>query len=174
MSNIQDKARKIKLVLLDIDGVMTDGRMIYDNRGNELKNFNVNDGLGIFLIKKAGIKTAIITAQSSNIVKRRAKVLSIDKVYADYHYKIEALGDIKQKFRVQEDEICFVGDELIDMPILKRVGLAVAVSNAINEVKKIAHVITEKSGGKGAVREVCELILKAQGKWDEVTAVYFE
>jgi 3-deoxy-D-manno-octulosonate 8-phosphate phosphatase (KDO 8-P phosphatase) len=169
-----EKAKKIKLLLLDVDGVLTDGRIIYGDHGDELKNFNVNDGLGIMLIRRAGLKCAIITAKGSPIVKKRAKVLRIDKVYSDFHYKIEALEDIKKRFRVNNDEICYVGDDIIDIPILKRVGLAVAVNNAMDDVKKVSHYTTVKKGGKGAVREVCEMILKAQSKWGEVTRAYFE
>ena len=167
------RAKNIKLLLLDVDGVLTDGRIIIGNYGDEIKNFDVKDGLGVMLIKRAGLKCAIITARSSKIVRTRAKMLAIDKVYEN-HYKIKSLEDIKKRFAVEEREICFVGDDLIDIPILKRVGLAVSVPNAIDEVKSIAHYVTKKPGGKGAVREVCEMILKSQGKWEKVTGRYFE
>jgi len=171
--DVTERAKKIKLLLLDVDGVMTDGRIVYGDYGDELKNFNVNDGMGILLIKRAGMKCVIITAKGSRIVKKRAKVLKIDKVYSDFHYKIKALEHICRKFNVREEEICFMGDDIIDIPILKRVGFAVAVPNAVDEVKKIVHYTTEKKGGKGAVREVCDMLLKAQGKWEEVTKAYF-
>ncbi|MFH1381178.1 MAG: HAD-IIIA family hydrolase, partial [Candidatus Omnitrophota bacterium] len=144
---IESRAKKIKLLLLDVDGVLTDGRIIIGSYGDELKNFNVNDGLGIVLAKWAGIKSAIITARSSNIVKLRAKQLGIDKIYQN-HYKIKSLRDILKRFKVEEEEICFIGDDLIDIPILKRVGLAVAVPNAAREVKDVVHFITEKEGGQ--------------------------
>ena len=171
--DIIGRAKKIKILLLDIDGVLTDGRIIRSNKGDELKNFDVNDGLGILLVKRSGIKCIILTAKASRIVSRRAKDLKIDKVYQGFHYKLEALEDILVKFKVSADEICFVGDDVIDVPVLKRVGLAVCPPNAMSDVKPLAHLITEKKGGRGAVREICDLILKAQGTWSKVTARYF-
>ena len=165
--NIQEKAKKIKLLLLDVDGVMTDGSLIYSNKGDESKVFNVNDGLGIVLAKKQGLETAILTAKESQIVIKRAMDLKIEKVCQGFARKTEALEEIKKHFNVTDDEICFVGDDLLDIPVLKIAGLAIAVSNAYNEVKAVADHITEKCGGKGAVREVIEIILKAQGKWEE-------
>ena len=170
---VKDRAKKIKLLLLDVDGVLTDGRVIIGNYGDELKKFDIKDGLGVVFMRRCGIRCAIITAQSSKIVKTRAKQLGIEKVYQN-HYKIKSLKDIKKRFKVEEDEICFIGDDLIDIPILKRIGLAVSVPNAVSEPKEIAHYVTEKPGGAGAVREVCELILKAQGKWEELTKEYFK
>lgn len=173
MDIITEKAKKIKILLLDIDGVLTDGRIIYGNWGEELKNFNVNDGLGMVLIRKAGMKCIIVTARNSRIVKKRAKLLSVDRVYGNSILKIEALEDIVKRYGVTHDEICFIGDDIIDIPILKRIGLAAAVPNAMDEVKAVAHFITKKKGGKGAVREVCDMLLKAQGKWGEVTEKFF-
>lgn len=169
-----EKAKRIKLLVLDVDGVLTDGRIIYGNYGDELKNFDVNDGLGITLVKRSGIKCVILTAKKSRVVTRRAKELRIDRVYQGFHYKIEAFRKIRKRFRVKDEEICFVGDDVIDIPPLKRVGLAVCPPNAMEEVKPFAHLMTKKNGGHGAVREVCDFILKAQGKWGEVTARYFE
>ena len=171
--DVEERAKRVKLLLLDVDGVLTDGRIVMGSYGDEIKNFDVNDGFGIMLIKRAGIRCAIITAKSSRVVKIRAKHLHIDKVYEN-HYKIKSLQHIKRKFKVKEEEICFVGDDLIDIPILKRVGLAVAVPDAAEEVKNIAHYVTKNRGGRRAVREVCEIILKAQGKWEAVTKRYFE
>ncbi|MCK4851817.1 MAG: HAD-IIIA family hydrolase [Candidatus Omnitrophica bacterium] len=172
--DIIERAKKIKLLLLDVDGVLTDGRLIYGNYGDELKNFDVNDGLGIFLVKKAGIRCVILTARASRVVTRRAKELRIDKVYHNFHYKINALESIKKRFKTADDEICFVGDDLIDIPVLKRAGLAVCPPNAMEEVKPFAHFLTTKNGGRGAVREVCDLLLRARGLWDKVTSEYFK
>ncbi|MFH1846382.1 MAG: HAD family hydrolase [Candidatus Omnitrophota bacterium] len=169
-----ERAKKIKLLILDVDGVLTDARIIYGNYGDEIKNFDVNDGLGILLWKRAKLKCVILTAKGSRIVAKRARELKIDKVYKDFHYKIEALIKIRRKFGVKDEEICFVGDDLIDIPVLKRVGLAVAPSNAMVDVKEYVHLITGKQGGRGAVREVIDFILKAQGKWEKVTARYYE
>lgn len=170
---IKERAKKIKLLLLDVDGVLTDGRIVLGSYGDEIKNFDVNDGLGVILLKRAGLKCVIITAKYSKSVKMRSKQLGIDKIY-ESHYKIGSLKDVIRRFKVKEEEICFMGDDLIDIPVLKRAGLAVAVPNAIPEVKSIAHYTTEKSGGRGAVREMCEIILKAQDKWESVTRKYFE
>ncbi len=171
--DITERAKKIRLLLLDVDGVLTDGKIIIGNYGDEIKNFDVKDGLGVVLLRKAGLRCAIITARNSRIVKIRAGHLGIDKIYEN-HYKIKSLRNIKRRFRVKEEEICFVGDDLIDISILKRVGFAVAVPNAIKETKDVAHYITQNPGGQGAVREVCEIILKAQGKWEKVAKRYFE
>ena len=171
--NTEDRAKNVKLLLLDVDGVLTDGRIVLGSYGDELKNFDVGDGLGVILAKRVGIKCVIITARSSKIVKIRAKHMGIEKIY-ESHYKIKYLRDITRRFRVKEEEICFIGDDLIDIPILKRIGLAVAVANARPEVKEVAHYITKAQGGRGAVREVCEIILKARGKWEAATKKYFE
>ena len=171
--DINERAKRVKLLLLDVDGVLTDGRIIIGNYGDEIKNFDVLDGLGIILVRRTGIKTAIITARLSRIVKIRAKQLKIDKVYQN-HYKIKSLDEILKRFKVKAEEICFMGDDLIDIPILKRVGMAVSVPNAVSETREVAHYITKRAGGHGAVRESCEIILKSQGKWEESTHRYFE
>jgi 3-deoxy-D-manno-octulosonate 8-phosphate phosphatase (KDO 8-P phosphatase) len=168
-----ERAKKIKVLVLDVDEVLTDGRIIYSSSGDELKNFDVNDGLGIMLVKRAGIKCVILTAKASPVVKKRAKEMKIDKVYHNFHYKIKALENIKKTFKCENDQICFIGDDVIDIPILKRIGLAVCPPNAMAEVKPFAHFITEKSGGRGAAREVCNLLLRAQDKWDTVMSPYF-
>ena len=171
--DILERAKRVKLLILDIDGVMTDGRIIYSIYGDELKFFDVTDGFGITLLRRAGIRTAIITAKKSRIVKMRAKDMRVNYVYQGFHDKLAALNKILRKTRLKAEEICFIGDDLIDMPVLKRAGLAVAVPNAMEEVRQNAHFTTSKTGGRGAVREICDLILKAQGKWDAVTSKYF-
>jgi 3-deoxy-D-manno-octulosonate 8-phosphate phosphatase (KDO 8-P phosphatase) len=172
--DIVARAKKIKMLVLDVDGVLTDGKLVYGTYGDEIKNFNVNDGLGMFLVKRSGLKCVILTAKASRVVRKRAKELKVDKVYDNFHYKLEAFNKILRKFRLSPEEICFVGDDLIDMPVLKRSGLAVCPPNAVDEVKDAAHFITDKSGGAGAVREVCDLLLRAQGLWEKVTAKYYE
>jgi 3-deoxy-D-manno-octulosonate 8-phosphate phosphatase (KDO 8-P phosphatase) len=171
---IQDKAKRVKLFVVDIDGVMTDGRIIYSIYGDELKFFDVQDGFGISLLRQAGIKSVIITAKKSRIVKLRARDMRVAKAYQGHLEKIKPFKKALKKFKVIPEEVCFIGDDLIDIPILKRVGLAVAVPNAVDEVKQYAHMITSKTGGRGAVREVCDLILKAQGKWALATEKYFQ
>lgn len=173
-SQIVERARRVKLLITDIDGVMTDGRIVYSIYGDELKFFDVTDGFGISLLNRAGIKTVIITAKKSRIVKLRAKDLKVTKAYAGFLDKRIPFEDVLKRFKIPAEEICFIGDDLIDVPILKKVGFAVSVPNGIEEVKAIAHHITTKPGGRGAVREICDLILKSQGKWDEVTSRYFK
>lgn len=150
---------------MDVDGVLTDGRIIYTNSGDEMKFFDVTDGMGLSLFSRAGLKTAILTAKKSKIVTKRAKDLHIDKSYQNALCKADAYEKILSDFRVIPEEVCFIGDDLVDLPVLKKAGLAVAVSNAAPEVIEAAHYVTSKGGGRGAVREIIEIILKAQGKW---------
>ena len=171
-SSIKNKAKKIKLLLLDVDGVLTDGRIIYDSNGNDLKLFDVHDGLGVYALRRMGIKTILITAKGSAATKPRAKDMNIEEVYEDIVPKVKAYRNILKKYNLKDENICFVGDDLLDLGVLKRVGFPVAVRNACLEVKKISVYITRKRGGRGAVREVAELILKAQGKWPEALAFY--
>ena len=168
---IEERAKKIKLLVLDVDGVLTDSRIIYDNFGDEIKCFNVYDGFGMTLLHRAGIKSVIITAKKTRIVEKRAKDMYVSKVYSDY-MKLKLYEKAIKKFRVKDEEVCFIGDDFIDLPVLKRVGLSIAPPEAIEEVKKSCHYITKKNGGKGAVREVIEIILKSQGLWDKVTSQY--
>ena len=168
-----ERAKAVKVLILDIDGVMTDGRIIYGIYGEELKFFDVQDGFGIFLLNRAGIRSVIVTAKRSRIVKMRGRDLKVAKVYHGYTDKLIPFNKIVKRFKVTPEEVCFIGDDLIDIPVLKRVGFAVAVPNAVDEVKAASHHITSKTGGRGAVREICDLILKSQNKWDSATAKYF-
>jgi 3-deoxy-D-manno-octulosonate 8-phosphate phosphatase (KDO 8-P phosphatase) len=168
-----EKAKKIKLLILDVDGVLTDGKIIYDSKGRDLKNFCVHDGLGVWLLKKAGIPTVILTAKSSKTIKLRAQDMQIEEIFEDVERKGGILDRILRKYKVNTEEICFVGDDLVDLSIMKRIGLPIAVKNACKEIKDISFYITEAEGGKGAVREVCEIILKAKGKWEELVSVHF-
>lgn len=170
---LTERARRIKILIIDIDGVMTDGRIIYSMYGDELKFFDVQDGFGITLLNRAGINSVIITAKRSKVVRARARDLKVAKTYNGFHDKLVPFNNILRKFRVSSEEICFIGDDLIDIPVLKRVGLAIAVPNAVDEVKEHAHHVTSKMGGRGAVREICDLILKSQNKWDLATLKYF-
>ena len=168
---IEERAKKIKLLILDVDGVLTDGRIIYDNFGDEIKCFNVHDGFGMTLLSRAGIKSVIITAKKTRIVERRARDMRVARVYSDYK-KLKVYEKVIRKFRVKDEEVCFMGDDLIDLPVIKRAGLSVAPPEAIEDVKKSCHYITKNSGGKGAVRELIEIILKSQNLWDKVTSQY--
>lgn len=167
-----EKAKKIKLLLLDVDGVLTDGRIVYDSRGQDLKFFDVHDGLGVYLLKKAGIKTILITAKGSRAIRPRAKDMQVEEVFEDISPKTSVLDRILKKYNLKLDEVCFVGDDLVDLCLMKKVGFPIAVFNASPEIKKVASYITLKEGGRGAVREVAELILKSQGRWEELVGLY--
>ena len=162
---MKDALKRIKVVAMDVDGVLTDGRIIMDSNGVETKNFDVQDGFGIVFLKKCGIKTAIISARESGVVAHRAKDLKIDKVYVGVYPKIGAYEGMLEEFKVQDQEVCFIGDDVADVSVMRRCGVAVAVANAVFEVKQIADYVTVRRGGAGAVREVIELILQAQGHW---------
>jgi 3-deoxy-D-manno-octulosonate 8-phosphate phosphatase (KDO 8-P phosphatase) len=169
---ILEKAKKVKLLLLDVDGVLTDGRIIYDSRGRDMKFFDVHDGLGVSLLKKAGIPTILITAKGSRAIRPRARDMRVEEVFENISPKTQVLEKILKKYKVKVSEICFVGDDLVDLCLMKKVGFPVAVSNAAAEIKQVASYITLREGGRGAVREVTELILKSQDKWQEAIGQY--
>ncbi|MCL5024566.1 MAG: HAD-IIIA family hydrolase [Nitrospirae bacterium] len=164
----------IKLLVLDVDGVLTDGRIILDNEGNEFKAFHVRDGHGIRMLVKAGIRVAIITGRYSKVVERRARELGITEVYQKCHVKTVAFGEIIAKYGLTESEVAYVGDDIVDVPVMKRAGFAIAVHDATDEAKDHAAMVTEAGGGRGAVREVCDFLLKTAGLWESATREYFE
>ncbi|MFH0918584.1 MAG: HAD hydrolase family protein [Candidatus Omnitrophota bacterium] len=164
--------RKVKLLLLDVDGVLTDGRIIYDSAGRDSKFFNVHDGLGVYVLAKFAISTIIITAKGSKTIRPRAKDMRVAEVFADIFPKTLVLAKIIKKYGIQADEICFVGDDLVDLSLMRKIGLPIAVANACPEIKAAAVYVTASSGGRGAVREVAELILKSQDKWKDVLDFY--
>jgi len=147
--------------------VLTDGRIVYDSRGADMKFFDVHDGMGVHLLKKSGIPTILITAKGSRAIHPRARDMEVDAVFEDISPKSSVLERILKKYGLNAEEVCFIGDDLVDLCLMKRVGFAVAVFNACPEIKKQAVYVTLREGGRGAVREVSELILKAQGKWQE-------
>lgn len=166
------KIKGIKLVIFDVDGVLTDGRIIYDNDGKETKSFDVKDGHGIKLLMRADIDAAIITARESRVVEHRAKNLGIELVYQGRLDKLAAFEEIRQKTGLKPSEIAYVGDDIIDLPVIKRAGFSAAVSDAVEEVRERVDYVAKRPGGRGAAREVAELVLKAQGKWDGILANY--
>lgn len=170
--HIIEKIKKIKLLILDVDGVLTDGRIIYDSKGRDSKFFDVHDGLGVYLLKRAGIRTILITAKGSKTIKHRAKDMQVEEFYEDVFPKTKILARILKKHKIAKDEICFIGDDLVDLSIMKAVGFPVAVANGCEDIKNAASHITQKSGGRGAVRETAELILKTQGRWEETIRIY--
>ncbi|MDO8426698.1 MAG: HAD-IIIA family hydrolase [Deltaproteobacteria bacterium] len=169
---IEEKIKKIKLLIFDVDGVLTDGGIIYNDEGQELKVFDVRDGHGIKLLMRAGIDVAIITARESRAVSFRAANLGIEHVYQGMRDKAEALGLILEKKALAPEEAGYVGDDVIDLPVIKRVGFSAAVADAVDEVKQRVDYVTKMPGGRGAAREVVELILKTQGKWDGIIEKY--
>jgi 3-deoxy-D-manno-octulosonate 8-phosphate phosphatase (KDO 8-P phosphatase) len=169
---LKARFRKVKLLLLDVDGVLTDGRIVYDSAGRDSKFFDVHDGLGVYVLAKFGINTIIITAKNSKTISPRSKDMRVAEVFADIFPKTAVLEKILKKYRVKQDEICFVGDDLVDLSLMHSIGLPVATANACPEIKKAAIYVTDCLGGRGAVREVSELILKSQGKWKDVLKFY--
>ncbi len=171
---LQARAAQIRLIAFDIDGVMTDGGLTYTDDGHELKTFNVQDGLGIKLLQKAGIEVAIITGRKSGVVAARARDLGIEHVHQGVADKRATLAALLDRLGVQWPECAFMGDDLIDLPAMTRCGLAIAPANARPVVKEIAHTVTQAGGGRGAVREAAELILEAQGRLAAAFAPYLD
>jgi len=174
LSSIERRAARIKLLLMDCDGVLTDGRLWLLDNGEEQKSFNVHDGLGLELWHRAGLKSGIISGRSSHAVERRASDLKIEFVRQGTENKVDAFLAILALAEVSDSEVAFIGDDLNDIPLLLRAELAVAVANASEETRAAAHFVTQARGGFGAVREVIEFILKAQGRWAEVTEEYIK
>jgi 3-deoxy-D-manno-octulosonate 8-phosphate phosphatase (KDO 8-P phosphatase) len=167
--NAASRARKVRVLLMDVDGVLTDGRVYLQSFPGEIalemKAFHSQDGAGLKLARIAGLRTGIITGRESAATTRRAQENGMEFVYQGREEKSAPYDDILRRANVREDEVAFVGDDLPDLPVLRRVGLAVAVANAVPEVKAAAHLVTKRQGGEAAVREVIEFILKSQGKW---------
>ena len=167
------KLKSIKVLILDVDGVLTDGRVIYTDSGEEIKRFDVRDGHGLKLLMRSGIEVILLTGRESKVVLHRARDLGIEHVYQKALKKIEVYKTILADRSLEDKDVGFVGDDLIDLPVLRKVGFSAAVPDAVQEVKEIVDYITTKRGGEGAVREICELLLKAQNKWEALTAKYY-
>lgn len=171
---MNDKLKQIKMLLLDVDGVMTDGGIIWDAKGTEIKVFNVKDGHGIKLLQRAGIQVGIITGRTSLVVDLRAKELGIEFVYQGALKKLESYCDIKQRTGLADHEIAYMGDDVIDVPVMRRVGFAAAPADAMPEVRELVDYVSPLNGGRGAVRDLCDRILKATGAWQELVAERYE
>jgi 3-deoxy-D-manno-octulosonate 8-phosphate phosphatase (KDO 8-P phosphatase) len=171
---IQERASRIKLLLMDCDGVLTDGRVWLFENGEEQKGFHTRDGLGIELWHRAGLKSGIISGRNSSAVERRAQGLGMAFVVQGVTEKVQAFTQTVTQAGVTNEEVAFIGDDLNDIPLMMRSGFGVAVADAAVEARERAHYVTKLNGGQGAVREVIELILKAQGRWDTLTADYTE
>jgi 3-deoxy-D-manno-octulosonate 8-phosphate phosphatase (KDO 8-P phosphatase) len=170
--DILARAAKIKLLVFDVDGVLTNGQIIFGADGELMKIFYAQDGLGISAAHKAGLMTAIITGRQSEMVKKRGNELKITDIYQGTMDKVATLNELMAKYSLAYQEIAYLGDDLNDLPVMSKVGLACAVANAVPEVKDAAHYTAVQEGGRGAAREVIETILKYQGKWDRVVEMY--
>ncbi|MGR8940254.1 MAG: 3-deoxy-manno-octulosonate-8-phosphatase KdsC [Gammaproteobacteria bacterium] len=172
MQTVIEKAKQIKLLILDVDGVLTDGRLFFDFFGNEYKSFHSRDGHGIKLLKRTGVDIAIISGRKSKSVAIRMKMLGIEYVYQGHENKRQAFEELLAKTGHTQEQAAYVGDDLLDLPLMVKAGLAVAVNDAHPDVKARAHWCTTLSGGRGAVREVCDLIMQAQGNYEAILNSY--
>lgn len=163
--DLDARLKRVRMVLTDVDGVMTDGSVFITGDG-EIKQFDIQDGLGLMLMRRLGYKVGWISARPSVVTERRWKELNLDYLIQRKGSKVSAAEEIMAQAGLNWDEVCYVGDDVVDLCLLKRAGLAVAVANAIPEVKSLAHYVTERRGGHGAVREIATMIMKAQGKWE--------
>jgi len=167
-ASVRKKAANIRLLLLDVDGVLTDGRIIIDDRGVETKHFHVRDGQGISLLRQCGINVGFITGRSSNVVLHRAKDLRVSLVFQGVQDKLLIYKRIKRKTRLTDEQIAYIGDDIMDVPVLRCVGLAVMVGDGSADLMPYADYVTVAPGGVGAVREVAEILLKSQNKWTDM------
>lgn len=171
-SVVQERAARIKLLLMDCDGVLTDGRIWILENGEDQKAFHTRDGLGIDLLHRAGLKSGIISGRTSSALQRRAQSLGVSYLWQGRDDKRQAFTDTLAQAQVSNEEVAFIGDDLTDLPLMGQSGLAIAVADAVAEVRERAHYVTQANGGYGAVREAIELILKAQGSWDDLVKSY--
>jgi YrbI family 3-deoxy-D-manno-octulosonate 8-phosphate phosphatase len=169
---VESLAERVELILSDIDGVLTDGAVVFDNQGIETKNFHIRDGLGIKLWNRAGYRFGMVTGRSSHIVRMRAAELGVEIVRQGVDDKLAVCEQIVAELKLRPQQVCYIGDDLPDLPAMRMVGLAVAVADGSDEVRRAAQYVTKAPGGRGAVRETIELILKAQGRWDDLIQKY--
>jgi 3-deoxy-D-manno-octulosonate 8-phosphate phosphatase (KDO 8-P phosphatase) len=173
MQDILARAAKIRLAIFDVDGALTDGKLYFDGQGGEYKGFHARDGLGIALLQESGVEVAVISGRACESVSRRMESLNIRRAFLGWQDKLAALDQLREEVRVELDEIAHVGDDLLDLPLMRRVGLAVAVADAHASILPFAHWRTVNPGGGGAAREVCDLILEAQGKLRGIVERYY-
>jgi 3-deoxy-D-manno-octulosonate 8-phosphate phosphatase (KDO 8-P phosphatase) len=172
MQDIFEKARRIRLLIFDVDGVLTDGSLFIGDDGQEYKAFNSLDGHGIKMLLGHGIEIAIITGRTSKVVEHRMKNLGITRIYQGQHDKLQAYRDLSEKLGIAHEEIAYVGDDVVDLPVMRRVGLAIAVQDAHPLVRKHSHWQTPSPGGRGAARDVCEMLMEAKGVLDDEMSKY--
>lgn len=167
-----EKLKHIKLLILDVDGVMTDGKLYFDGQGETLKAFNSKDGLGIKMLLDNDIHVTIISGRDSDIVRSRAKELGIDTLFLGQHSKIAAFHECLKKYQLTAEQIAYIGDDVNDLPVMKQVAVSVAPADAFEDIKAISAWVSQRNGGDGVVREVCDQLLKAQGKWQQAISTY--
>ncbi len=167
------RAAKIKLLVLDVDGVLTPGTVTLDHQGRELKFFNIKDGHGMKLLMRAGFELAWLSGRSGAANRARAEQVGVSRLIEDAKVKLPVLTELVDQMGLAWEQVAFMGDDLIDLPPMRAVGLALAPADAIDEVLQAAHWVSDHQGGRGAVRQACEFLLKAAGKWEQVTARYF-
>jgi YrbI family 3-deoxy-D-manno-octulosonate 8-phosphate phosphatase len=172
--NLTSKLKKIKLLVSDVDGVLTDGGAYYSDEGIELKKFNIRDGMGIVLMQKAGYRVAIVTTEKTKIVERRAERLKVTDLYQGVVNKVAAVEELMKKYSLTWEEVAFIGDDINDVPVLKKVGFAATPSNATATNKKIADYICKTEGGHGAVREVCDLLVGLRWKGEAMADLWLK
>lgn len=171
--DVLDRAASIRLALFDVDGVLTDGSLFFDDQGREFKAFHVRDGLGFKLLRQSGVEVAVISARRSGIVARRMETLGVVHCVQGVENKLGAYEDLCSKLNLAHEQVSHIGDDLLDLPLLKRVGLAIAVADAHPSILPHVHWKTTRPGGAGAAREVCDLIMRAQHTLERVTAEFF-
>jgi len=164
-ADIDARAQKVRVLLLDVDGVLTDGRLFYLPDGQEARVFNVRDGLGVQLLRASGLKVGLLSGKTVEVVRRRGEELGVDLLLLGIEDKVAAFEQALEKLGVKAEEVCYVGDDLPDLPLIRKAGLGCAVADAAPEVRSNANLILRANGGQGAVREICERLLKAKGKW---------
>lgn len=169
---LDERCKTIELILSDVDGVLTDGGIVYDNQGIEAKRFHIRDGMGIRLWQRAGFRFGVLTARSSHIVKIRMAELGVEIIRQGFESKWPTALAVIQDLGLRPDQVCFIGDDLPDLPVMSSVGLAIAVADAAADVVSAAHLVTKAAGGSGAVREAIETILRAKGKWADLVRMY--
>ncbi len=164
IESLQNKAKKIRFLLLDVDGILTDGRIIIDSYGNELKVFHIHDGHGMYLLRRSGVEVGIISGRSSRAVEYRARELNIKEVHQNILDKVKVYEEIKKRYNLSDEDVAFMGDDLIDLPLLQRVGFSATAADAVEDVKEVVDIVTGRKGGEGSVREVIDFILRAKGR----------
>lgn len=170
--DIDERARAVRMIVFDVDGVLTDGSLFYGDQGEEYKSFNSRDGHGIKMLRASGVETGIITGRTSQVVLHRARNLGIAHIFQGAEDKLLAYRELLAAVGLEQDQIAYMGDDIVDLPVMNRCGLAITVPDAPEEVKARAQLITRAGAGRGAAREACELIMRAQGTWDAQLALY--